>query len=147
MRVGDLVHCKCGKIATHHHRGRHYCEEHARVHASNCRRSCNFWYTPEGAKVEVDVFSEKPLGIGTTFRFKDQAAGQNKDNKNKSTEFVEYKIRDKKKFDQIQIIEGSDKRTKVTASTENDYPYSLFGARALTPCGKFQCIRKLVLFS
>ena len=61
IQIGTKAYCKCGKLATHHHRGRHYCEECAKIHSVNCKRRVMFWFTPNGAKISWFTYDHKPM--------------------------------------------------------------------------------------
>jgi len=53
----DFVKCQvCGSLATHHHKGNHFCVEHARDYAKRAKwRKVLFWLTPSGAIIKDDL--------------------------------------------------------------------------------------------
>lgn len=55
----EAIKCQiCGEIATHHHSGNHFCEQHAREYAKRAKwRRVLFWTTPQGA-VEINGILE-----------------------------------------------------------------------------------------
>ena len=89
---------------------------------------------PEEAEVKVEVTSEGPIGVGTTFRMTAVLAGRRVEGEEEYVEFEEnrsFKSRQikgtLKRFDITTVFEATEKGTKATATWDYELPYSVLG--------------------
>ena len=89
---------------------------------------------PEDAEMKVDVTSEGPMGLGSTWNISGLLAGRKLETESESIEFEEnrrLKSRqtkgDMKKFEFTSVFEATGAGTKVSSTLDYELPYSVLG--------------------
>lgn len=86
------------------------------------------------AEAKVEITSEGPVGVGTTFHLSTIVAGQKLEGDMEIVEFEENRRLvqrmtkgDVESFEVTNVFEATDKGTKVTATWDYELPYSILG--------------------
>ncbi len=89
---------------------------------------------PEDAEVKVEVPSEGPIGLGTTWRVSGVIGGRKLDFEEELVEFVENRRithrqtkGDFKREEGTLVFEATDRGTKLTETFDYKLPYSVLG--------------------
>ncbi len=89
---------------------------------------------PEDVEMKVEMTSEGPIGVGSTWRLYGVLAGRKLETESESIEFEENRRAksrqtkgDMKRYDINQVFEATDAGTKVSTTLDYELPYSVLG--------------------
>ncbi len=89
---------------------------------------------PEDVEMKVEMTSEGPIGVGSTWRLYGVLAGRKLETESESIEFEENRRAksrqtkgDMKRYDISQVFESTDAGTKVSTTLDYELPYSVLG--------------------